>query len=854
MNAFNGTDINSGVVAGDYSYIETARIEYDAIDEVLYIAHVIDEWSFPTLTGAYGSHDLYVAQYTVDADSFDFAWHRVFGSDDWDRIGRMDGYGAPLAVVPGVGIVTGYASKQQTGTVVDEADKLVPESTWFAGVDWEAETAVVIMVNNDGTTNWIRTIAGNDAVFYIDAEVDDSGNIYIGGVHHTNIDTEQWPAEGDFGDNVDNACVDLVNYTGYRDFFVAKLNSNGELQWIEAAGTRGNDELKDIEIDSNGNIIFVGYIDESGEAGHDLHMPAREDNTRSVIGKITADGKLVALESYDSVNLTTFNSAVVLPGDEIMVFGIVQLMDDMTQDDIDFELDAVTSGLNGFFGLQAQINFLVDMDVPTVSGLPVMVVEEGIGTLNHLNDYAQTVFEHIVFAYSDTQDMEHLLTYEISGTVDFDTPGTYTLDFVAYDLRMNPSAVAALTIHVVAEASNEDGTLSLGGVDFVVAGMDNAELDLDDDNSGFVYDAGTVTVTGETLEKHVYDLNDTMFDIAVPGLYDIVEVFENENYYIVLDRNIKLLGGLVGIEDGVTYETSVTGNFAGTATLNGNPYTSGTEITEAGNHVIVLVEVPGADPITVSFTVTSGINLEDGMTYDRSKTPIFRGTATLNGAAFTSGTDVETPGAYTLEISGVGGYLETITFNITSGVNIEDGAELDDAVIVTFRGTATLNGTAFASGTEIDIPGAYTLVITGVDTYTETITFTITSGLTGVEDGDELDTGADATIWFNVGTATISKDGGSATSFTSGTKVEGDGLYVITISGEGTYEETYTFRIGEEEEPPLECPDGQIIEDGVCVDEPDPTESRTLLYIGVSLVGVIALIGGAFIMITRFRK
>ena len=286
--------------------------------------------------------------------------------------------------------------------------------------------------------------------------------------------------------------------------------------------------------------------------------------------------------------------------------------------------------------------------------------------------------------------MPYLMSYEVTGTIDFAVPGTYTLSFVAYDMRMNPSASTDLTVHVVAEAANEDGTITLDGTDFVVVDMGSVALDMADDNTAFVHDAGTVTIDGETLVKTVYDQNDVMFDIAVPGVYDIIEVFANENYFVILDRNIKLLGGLVGIEEGVTYTTAISGAFAGTATLNGEAYLAGTLIEEAGNHVIVLTEYEGATPITVNFTVTSGVNVVDASTYDKTQTPTFRGTATLNGDAFTSGTDVVTPGAYTLVITGPGAYSETYTFDLTSGANVEEAEVLDDTVIVTFRGTATL--------------------------------------------------------------------------------------------------------------------------------------------------------------------
>ena len=812
FDAFNGNSVTEGLVNGNANYMGTSEIAFDSVDQVLYIAHVVDQWSF-SAAGGYGSHDMVLAQYTVDADSFDFAWQHLYGSADWDRIGRMGGIGMPLAVVPGEGVVTGYASKFSDGTPVDNASAVLASSTpWYDdGAGGQYESIVVLRINADGTTSWIKTMSGNDALFYIDAKVDADGNIYIAGVHHTNVEPEVWPPFGDFGPDVDNASSD---FDGNRDWFVAKLDSAGETIWLEVAGTEGGDELRAIELDADGNIILVGYADGNNAIGGDLYVAPRLNNTRTLIAKVSAEGKLVGLESYNSKEFSIFNSVAVLDDGSIVTVGYLRINETVEQSQTDFPITPEIADMTKFVGFTTMIEFAVDTVAPTVTSVPTIVVEEGQGSLVLLNDYADTIFEMLMFDFEDDVDWSHLVHYNISGTVDFDTPGTYTLDFVAMDMRMNESLVTPLTVHVVAENANEDGTLSLGGVDVVVADMGDADLDLDDDNSAFDEEAGTVTIAGETLMKYVYDVNETAFDIAVPGVYDMVEVFANENYFILLDRNITLLGGLIGVEDGATYTEPVTANFAGSATLNGAEYLSGTEITAAGTHTIELIEFEGATPIVVTFTITSGVNVEDLAEYNKTTTPVFRGTATLNGEAFTSGTDISVPGEYELVITGNGDYSETYTFTITSGVNVENAGNYDDATIVIFRGTATLNGESFESGTEITLPGIYQLTITGVGDYVEMYAFNISSGFNGVEDDDQVDSGTTVTVRFNIGDATISVDGGTATVLTSGTRISEDGLYVITISGEGTYEEVITFRIGEE--PITECPVGQELVDGAC--------------------------------------
>ena len=61
--------------------------------------------------------------------------------------------------------------------------------------------------------------------------------------------------------------------------------------------------------------------------------------------------------------------------------------------------------------------------------------------------------------------------------------------------------------------------------------------------------------------------------------------------------------------------------------------------------------------------------------------------------------------------------------------------------------------------------------------------------MTGVTDGAAIDSGTAVTIWFNTGTATLSLDGFPAAAYTSGTRIDDDGAYVLKIMGEGNHME-----------------------------------------------------------------
>jgi hypothetical protein len=746
----------------------------------------------------------------------------------------MDGYAAPFAVVPGEGVVAGYSSKLPNGTPYADGDTTVDESAlvvgpttelYFDGTDYY-EAAIIMRIDDLGETSWIKILAGNDTVFYTAATVDADGNIYVAGSHHTNVEPDLYPPMYDFGAWVDNASDGYGG--GHRDIWVAKLDADGNTICIEVAGTHGGDELRDVDVDADGNVILVGYTDLDGNAGGDTPVAPRDANTRTFIAKVGADGKLIGFENYSAMDLSIFSSAVILADGSVVTFGTMKMNDELTQDDYDFMLDEELLGTNKLVGLITMIEFVEDKTAPTIASIPVIIVEEGLGSEGVLNEITDTIFEELIFDYMDDVDANHLISYMVTGTVDFDTVGEYTLTFTAYDMRGNASVGATLTVHVVAENFNEDGTTSLSGVDVVVADMGDSDLDLTNDNSAFDVMSGSITIGSEVLVAYYYDMNDPMFDLDVPSVYNMINVFGNENYFVVVDRLVSMFG-IAGFEDGVTYDEAVRPLFAGEGTLNGEAFVSGDEITAAGNYEFVWKETSESTPVTISFTITSGTNVTDEATYISSKLILFNGEATLNGEPIMSGEEADYPGVYTLVITGPGSYEETYSFTVTSGANVIDGEEYDDVLFVIFRGRAELNGFPFINATQLSEPGDYVLVVQGLEDYEETIEFSILTGFSGVEDGDVIEVGGKVTLSYNLGDAVISLNGADAVPFDTSDRFEEPGLYVVTISGANGYEEVYEFVItpscGIDEDViegqcVLVCEDGFHEENGECVIDP----------------------------------
>lgn len=130
--------------------------------------------------------------------------------------------------------------------------------------------------------------------------------------------------------------------------------------------------------------------------------------------------------------------------------------------------------------------------------------------------------------------------------------------------------------------------------------------------------------------------------------------------------------------------------------------------------------------------IVSGVT--DGSFYNTDKTITFnKGTATLDGTAFISGSIVSTEAAHTLVATSVGG---TTTVHFTLGktapavTGVTDGSYYNTNKVVSFTSnlttmTATLNGIAFISGTTVSAEAAYTLVVTDQTNNSTTVHFTI---------------------------------------------------------------------------------------------------------------------------------
>jgi hypothetical protein len=149
----------------------------------------------------------------------------------------------------------------------------------------------------------------------------------------------------------------------------------------------------------------------------------------------------------------------------------------------------------------------------------------------------------------------------------------------------------------------------------------------------------------------------------------------------------------------------------------------------------VMIDYPGHyrliyDGFVYRFTVHPRVEgVVDGGVYNEPLTPIVStAQLTLNGDPHVSGTVISEPGTYDLTVRGLGGYEWTISFTITSNLSgVRHNGSYTDAVQLSFSGTGYLNNGLIPSPFTVEEPGEYILTIQGVNGYRETHVFTLES-------------------------------------------------------------------------------------------------------------------------------
>ncbi|MCI4625970.1 MAG: SBBP repeat-containing protein [Candidatus Magnetoovum sp. WYHC-5] len=290
---------------GGSGYEYGQGIAFDGSGNVYVTGYGGANWGSPVR--AYTSNDdIFVAKLTTDGS---LTWHTFLGGSgtDYGRGITYDGsgnvyvtgysgatWGSPLRAYTSIGdivaakLTTDGALNWNTflgGSGSDDGYGITSDGsgnvyvTGYSGATWgsplRAYTSngdiVAAKLTTDGALNWNTFLGGSNTDYGRGITPDGSGNVYVIGVS-----TATWGSP-------------LRAYTSNEDILVAKLTSDGALNWNTFLGGSNTDYGRGITSDSSGNVYVTGY----SAANWDTPIRAYNAWQDIVAAKLTSDGALI---------------------------------------------------------------------------------------------------------------------------------------------------------------------------------------------------------------------------------------------------------------------------------------------------------------------------------------------------------------------------------------------------------------------------------------------------------------------------------------------------------------------------------------------------------------------------------
>lgn len=197
----------------------------------------------------------------------------------------------------------------------------------IVGAEWDTHVFLV-KIDNSGNFTLAKSYGTNNGgeKAFSGLETDASGNIFIGGIYYA----QTWQIGSDILQN---------SADGYYDCFLMKLNPSGDPIWARSGGSIGQDYLRGIDLDSEGNCYISGNFEFTAQFGS-LAMSV-VGNTDAFVLKYDPNGNaLWALQAGGPSTDISESLAVNQNGDvfaggyfyEYVNFGSIQLNSVSQQD------------------------------------------------------------------------------------------------------------------------------------------------------------------------------------------------------------------------------------------------------------------------------------------------------------------------------------------------------------------------------------------------------------------------------------------------------------------------------------------------------------------------------------------
>ncbi len=190
------------------------------------------------------------------------------GVKQWDKNLGGNHYDGLTYIVPTLDygyLLVGYSSSQKFG------DKSEPRKAGDGNTDYW-----VVKISGDGKKQWDRTLGGFNGQTPNCAILTADGGYLIGGNSSSSISGDK---------------TELLQ--GYTDFWIVKLNSNGQKEWDKTFGGESSESLRSIVATSDGGYLLAG-LSMSKISGQKSEMPKSYPSLQK--GQNTMDYWLVKID------------------------------------------------------------------------------------------------------------------------------------------------------------------------------------------------------------------------------------------------------------------------------------------------------------------------------------------------------------------------------------------------------------------------------------------------------------------------------------------------------------------------------------------------------------------------------
>merc|ERR1712110_612392 len=162
--------------------------------------------------------------------------------DSWDNV-IVTGYFTHSITIGGADLANTHGTS--TNTV---------SGTTLSNTHQRTADTFVVKMTNDGETIWVAQIGGPGSAVSYGLAVDSVGSVFV---------TGWFDGTMLFGP----AGHDGLKSAGDRDIFVAKLESNGKLLWVQQAGGIGADSGNAVVVDQDGGVFVTGSFSQTAKFG-----------------------------------------------------------------------------------------------------------------------------------------------------------------------------------------------------------------------------------------------------------------------------------------------------------------------------------------------------------------------------------------------------------------------------------------------------------------------------------------------------------------------------------------------------------------------------------------------------------